>query len=411
MKKTSIILFVMFLVAVAAQNVIVHNLNQRQHSPTNYTIVLSIDGFRADYPTLAVTPALDSIEHQGVKAKSFAPSFPTVTFTNHYGMATGLYAEKHGIVANKFMHRGLKQFYNYTDTNSVLNSKFYKGEPIWVTAEAQKVHTASYFWVGSEVSVKGYKPSITKKFDGSVPYVNRIDSITAWLQLPVKQRPRLVMCYIEDVDNIGHTYGTSGPEIVSAISRADSLINRLRNNIAALSFSDSVNLIIVSDHGMANLDTVSRIVNLNQYLPAHLVDTVSYSDAFSMVYCKKNCTDSVVAAFNGVEGIKAIARNNMPANYHFSANEHCIGDVILLADSAWCMSYNNLPMRAGAHGFAPENNLMNGIFYAVGPDFKQGYEAPQLQNIDLYALLCRLLHISLAQTDSDLSRINCVLKQ
>ena len=61
-----------------------------------YVVVLSMDGFRSDYPSHAHTPTLDSLACVGVKA-AFRPSFPSVTFPNHYSMATGLHPDHHDL--------------------------------------------------------------------------------------------------------------------------------------------------------------------------------------------------------------------------------------------------------------------------------------------------------------------------
>ena len=54
---------------------------------------------------------------------------------------------------------------------------------------------------------------------------------------------------------------------------------------------------------------------------------------------------------------------------------------------------------------------------AVGPDFKEGYEAPltegeqsAFRNIDLYPLLCQLLGVRPAPVDGKLERIQKILK-
>ncbi|MBQ7442215.1 MAG: alkaline phosphatase family protein, partial [Prevotella sp.] len=66
-----------------------------------YTVVISMDGFRWDYPIWYDTPFLDEMAEKGVSS-SLIPSFPTQTFPNHYTLATGLYPDHHGIIANAF---------------------------------------------------------------------------------------------------------------------------------------------------------------------------------------------------------------------------------------------------------------------------------------------------------------------
>ena len=110
-----------------------------------YVVVLSMDGFRSDYPDRAYTPTLDSLAKVGIRA-AFRPSFPSVTFPNHYSMATGLHPDHHGLVNNFFYAPDLDSIYRMADPTP----GFYGGEPIWNTAEKQGVHAASFFWVGSE---------------------------------------------------------------------------------------------------------------------------------------------------------------------------------------------------------------------------------------------------------------------
>ena len=409
MKRLPLILLVVFLAIVAAQDAYVRHLRNRKVEPRNYTVVLSLDGFRFDYQDIANTPTLDSIQRNGVKAAGLQPVFPSLTFTNHYTIATGLYAENHGIVANSFYDRQSRKYYDIYDKKTTSDGYFYQGEPIWVTAESQRIRSAVSMWVGANVSIKGYQPSHWAAYDGFVPYKARIDSVINWLKLPYNQRPHLAMCYLEDVDNVGHSKGPDSPEIVNSIQMADSLIGYFVSQLKTLSFSDSINFIILSDHGMAPISD-EKSVNIEPFIEADWIDTVSYSPAISLIYCKKECVDSVFLALKNVEGVSVMKRSDVDAAFHYSANNR-IGDVIVLADSGMCMKYKDKrTLPGGMHGFDNRNVLMNGIFYAIGPDIKNGFAAPQLYNTDVYGLLCRLLEIAPAHNDGQFERIECVLK-
>src|SRR5690349_6594976 len=69
---------------------------------SSYVVLISIDGYRYDYTEKYHPPTLDRFRKTGASAKSLIPVFPSKTFTNHYSIATGLYSENHGIVANRF---------------------------------------------------------------------------------------------------------------------------------------------------------------------------------------------------------------------------------------------------------------------------------------------------------------------
>lgn len=408
-KSVPYILFVVFLALVGGQDAYVRYLRNRKVAPRNYTVVLSLDAFRYDYQNLANTPALDSISRMGVKAKGFQPVFPSLTFVNHYAMATGLYPENNGIVANNFWERGTKRTFSMYDKKTTTQDYFYGGEPIWVTAESQKVKAVSISWVGSDTQQKGYRPTKWASYSADVPFKARIDSVIKWLNVPYGERPHLAMCYIEETDNAGHSYGPDSEDMKTSIQKADSLVAYFMARLGELSFSDSINFIVLSDHGMAPISN-EKVVDLTPMVKSSWIDTLICSPAISFAYCKKNCEDSLMSVLGNVEGLTSWKRADAPECFHYSANTR-IGDVVVLSDSGWSQIYkSSRPLPKGMHGFDNANPLMNGVFYAFGPDFKVGYEAPQLQNIDLYELLCRLLEIAPASNNGSLERIESVLK-
>lgn len=96
-----------------------------RHQRDRYVVVLSMDGFRSDYPDRAFTPTLDSLANVGVRA-AFRPCFPSVTFPNHYSMATGLHPDHHGLVNNFFYAPDLDSIYRMADPtpDSIAESRY-----------------------------------------------------------------------------------------------------------------------------------------------------------------------------------------------------------------------------------------------------------------------------------------------
>jgi len=210
--------------------------------------MLSMDGFRWDYPDIAETPNLDYIKEHGVKAQSLKPSFPTKTFPNHYTMITGLYPDHHGIIHNNFYDPEKEMYYRTSNREAVQNGEFYGGEPIWVTAENQDIITASYFWIGSEAAVRGVKPTYWKIYEHHFPYTQRIDSVIYWLELPEDERPHLITWYMDEPDSKGHRYGPESTEIKETITYLDSLVGVFLNRLQELPIHENINIIITSDH-------------------------------------------------------------------------------------------------------------------------------------------------------------------
>ena len=69
--------------------------------PRRYVIVVSLDGFRWDYPQMYDAPNIDAIAANGVSTAMWA-SYPASTFPNHYAIATGLVPDHNGLVNNSF---------------------------------------------------------------------------------------------------------------------------------------------------------------------------------------------------------------------------------------------------------------------------------------------------------------------
>src|SRR5690606_10258049 len=73
-------------------------------------VLVSIDGFRADYLELGLTPNLQRLAEQGVRAEWMTPSYPSLTFPNHYTLVTGLRPDRHGVVHNTMRDAELGEF-------------------------------------------------------------------------------------------------------------------------------------------------------------------------------------------------------------------------------------------------------------------------------------------------------------
>jgi len=126
-----------------------------------YVVLVSLDGFRYDYAERYGAKNLLAMALRGASApKGMIPSFPSLTFPNHYTIVTGLYPEHHGIVANSFYDSARKQRYSYTDPKTNGDGSWYGGTPLWVLANGQAMRSACFFWPGSEAEIQGKTPQL-----------------------------------------------------------------------------------------------------------------------------------------------------------------------------------------------------------------------------------------------------------
>ena len=130
----------------------------------NTTVVISLDGCRWDYPLWYDTPMFDFMAENGISS-GLIPSFPSKTFPNHYTLATGLYPDHHGIIANSFLDTESGEVFSLSDPEQKTNPKYYGGEPIWLTAKRQGLRTAVFYWPGSDVPILGQHPDTYFNYD------------------------------------------------------------------------------------------------------------------------------------------------------------------------------------------------------------------------------------------------------
>jgi alkaline phosphatase D len=376
----------------------------------NYVLLVSLDGFRWDYSKLYNTPNLNKMAKDGVNAERMYSSFPTVTFPNHYSIATGLYPDHHGIINNSFPAPDLGLFYRMGDRNAVENPAFYGGEPVWVTAEKQGVKSASFFWVGSEAPVEGIQPAYWKKYDETVTYEARIDTVIKWLNYPIPKRPELVTLYFDEPDATSHIFGPVSPRTGKIVERLDSLMGVLRTKLSALPEAKRINLIILSDHGMSAVSR-DRYINIKSIVPNRMIASISGGNPVYLINPSEGKKDSVLYLLNKAKGLKAWSKSELPPKWHYGTNPR-IPEIVVVADSSWSIGTRSdgSSLRGGAHGYDNSNSDMFSIFYAAGPSLKKNFKFKELNNVDIYNLVCRILDISPVKNDGDPAHIKGMLR-
>lgn len=366
----------------------------------NYVLLVSFDAFRYDYPVIYNTPNMNILAKDGIKADRMISSFPTNTFPNHYSIATGLYPDHHGLVNNSFPAPDLGMFYRMGDRQAVENPAFYGGEPMWVTAQKQGLRAASFFWVGSEAPVGGMHPTYWKKYDESTGYGERIDTVMKWFTYSEERRPRLVTLYFDEPDATSHSFGPESEETKEVVESLDSLVGVIRGKIALLPFADRVNLIVLSDHGMASVSP-KKYINLKSVVPDRMIESISGGNPVYLINPASGKADSVLLLINSTSGVKAWRKSELPEQWHYGTHPR-IPEIVVVADSSWSIGTRPSASRSrGAHGYDNQNPELYSIFYAAGPAFKKNRTLQELNNVDVYNIVCKILKLKPAPNDGN----------
>ena len=362
--------------------------------------MISFDGFRSDYLDWYDTPNMDRFTSEGVRAKGLIPVFVSKTFPNHYSIATGLYAENHGLIGNHFYDPLLDDDYSLSDRSKVEDPKFYEGEPIWVTAEKNNIQTASYFWVGSEAPINNTYPTRWKRYEHDFPFNSRIDSVVNWFSMPKKQRPKLCLLYFHEPDHTGHETGPKSDETAMMVHEIDSLFGTLITKLEQLPISKNLNILVVSDHGMTEISS-ERTIDLSNHIESSKMKQEG-SGPYSLLYdMDKNEIGNIVDKLNTVPKISAYAKKDIPDRYHFKRH-HRIKDILVIADEGWYIKNQAISSaskvgayipKGGTHGYDNQLKSMHALFIANGPAFKKGITVPPFENVNIYPLICKILNI------------------
>jgi predicted AlkP superfamily pyrophosphatase or phosphodiesterase len=359
------------------------------------TILISLDGFRADFLKRGVTPRLNAFIEEGVSPPYMLPSFPSVTFPNHYTLVTGLYPESHGVVGNTFWDPALQKDFFYTDPSKSMQDEWWGGEPLWVTAEKQGIRSAIHMWPGSEAHIRHLEPSFLDTYNGREKLPNKAARILELLDKPgledpsaltADMRPQLILAYVPDIDSYGHKYGPNSTEIVAKTKEVDDMLETMFRGLEERNLTSVVNVVVVSDHGMATTST-DRLIQLDDIIDMSLIHRMDGWPLYGLR--PKDPSPSQLRSL--YETLLEESKQNpnfdvylrdetMPERYHFSNNER-IAPLWIVPKTGWAIvTREHFDVKEakekglvyhprGLHGYDHEHPLMRSIFVARGPAF------------------------------------------
>ena len=386
-----------------------------QESPQERAPVLlvSIDSFRPDYLDRGVTPNLARIAREGVRARWMNPSYPSLTFPNHYTLVTGLRPDHHGIVHNTMRDAALGDFSNSNET-AVREPRWWGGEPVWVTAEKAHLRTATLFWPGSEAPINGTWPTDWIKYDDAMPMTQRVDTVLGWLSRPAGERPRLTTLYLGALDHTAHDFGPYAPQTDATLAEVDVAIGRLLRGLAASGLRDRVNLVIVSDHGMAPVP-YSHSLDIGALVDPADAAYVTTGEVLGFVPQPGHEVAAEARLLGRHDHHECWRKAELPPRWHYGANPR-VPPIVCQMDVGWeAITAQKLARRTpgstrGSHGYDPADPSMRALFIAQGPAFRRGQELAPFDNVDVYPLLARLIGIQPQANDGDIGPVLPALK-
>ncbi len=380
------------------------------HRRPDTLILISIDGFRADYLGRGRTPTLSALAADGAWAKTgMRPSFPSLTFPNHYALITGMRPDRNGIVSNTMEDRAIPTGpFKLGNEEATHNATWWNdATPLWETVQRQGLRAGTMFWPGSEANIHGVSPADFKPFDKKLSGDGRVDVVLDWLGRPTETRPDFVTLYFDIVDTAGHFHGPDSAEVNDAIASVDASVARLIAGLKARGLYEHTNIIIVADHGMASTPPDHMMV-IDDKLDPKITHVVTYW-AEAGIDVAAGHEDEVLAVLPK-EHMQCYRREKLPARLHYGTHRR-VPAIVCLAEPGWLMvtsaemqKKHDRPML-GEHGYDPYDLQMRALFIAHGPAFRHGVTLEPFDNVDVYPLMAKVLGVRPEPSDGVLAEV------
>lgn len=377
--------------------------------PAQRVLLISLDGFRWDYRDRFDTPVLDAVAAAGVSAAKLQPAFPTKTFPNHFTLVTGLVPDHHGIVSNTM--RDGDAWFRMSDRAAVVDPKWWQAEPIWTTLEKQQRKTAPLLWPGSEAPIGGVMPTHWVQYKQDLTDAERVQMVVDLYAKPESAWPDFATMYWHEVDTVGHAAGPESAEVRAAAERVDRALGELRARLGAMPIGRTLNVIIVSDHGMAQLSP-ERAIYLEDYIDVDAITLVDSSPNMGVMSATLTNDDIYARLAGRHPSLKVYRKGEIPARLQYGAHPR-VPPIFIMADDGWTIlaRRSGAPWsRFGSHGYDNAAESMQGLFVAAGPAFKPGTRVDRFRSVDLYELMCRILGVTPHKNDGDSKAIGSLLR-
>ncbi|XP_011302961.1 ectonucleotide pyrophosphatase/phosphodiesterase family member 5-like isoform X2 [Fopius arisanus] len=375
-------------------------------SPHPKLLVVSYDGFRYDYFNKNITPFMVQMKEEWTDVEYMTSVFVTKTIPNHHTIATGFYAETHGVLETALL--GPEGYLNLSQELFTYNKNIL---PIWTinALDGEDRYSGTMMWPGGEYKYRGMVvPSHVVPFNMAMPWKVRADKVISWF-LDEKNPVNFAALYIEEPDFHAHGLGTQHPKVKDLLRKLDDFTKYLHTKLEEHNLHD-VNVIHLSDHGMADV-TMSKIVNITELVGKDEYEAVTTtSTMFIMPHEGKehNVYNKFKAAANKTGAFEVWWKYEIPERYHYGSNSR-MSSIFVVAKVGYAFEglYDSFPFYQsafnititnasvfGVHGYDNEDRRIRPMFFAKGPAFLSHCKLEPFHNIDLLSLFCNILHIS-----------------
>lgn len=159
-----------------------------------------------------------------------------------------------------------------------------------------------------------------------------VDTVVSWFS---EEEFDLVTLYFGEPDNVGHAKGPDHPDRKKIIAQIDDIIGYLRDAIDSHGLTDSLNVIITSDHGMTTVKKRPQVdeIILNRYL--NLIQLASFEildyGGFGILTPRPGKEQEVYDALSHAPNLTVYKKHQMPESFRLGRSER-LPPIVVMAD-------------------------------------------------------------------------------
>ena len=424
----------------------------------HYVVLISVDGLAHYYfdDPKAPMPTIRKLAAEGARARTMHTSFPTVTWTNHTALVTGVQPWKHGVIGNDYFDRDQLKTVPYILDALFGKDELVKSPTIYDLAHQAGLKTAAICWPASRGAKTldwtvpdvleqglfeqfGTAELLAEARDAGVPvekqneWCKKInegkpmrDSMYGRLATLAiaKHQPHLLLLHLVTVDSAQHSYGRNTAEAYWAIHDSDSRVRDVVDGVEAAGLKEKTTFIITSDHGFI---TFTKQIQPNVMLKKAGLITAALANKVTerKVWChpeggacfvyvldsanREALIHQIKPQLSALEGVEKLVEGKDFASLGFQTpdKDSRLPDLVLSAKDGY--SFSNevggdseivaTDVPRGAHGYVPSHPLMGASFIISGRGIKPGVVLDEVSNLDVAPTTAALLGIEMKNVD------------
>lgn len=381
-------------------------------------MVIALDGFRWDYLARAkANGGFSKFVNTGSLANQLVPVYPSETYPNLYSILTGLYPENHGFVSKIMYDRTrAKIFYSYDGEDGEETYWWNQTDPIWITSTQQKKSTSVYAWPGCTVRIRDVRPYLCMRSNTDHETAIFEHNLQDALKRLTKNEIEFALVYSSYPGEIGLHFGPQSKEMNETINTIDNVLNQFLTSIINTSLVETLNVIILSDHGMTNYPTWNNSFSIFKLVMPDDIEFVTSFGTEVGVYPKAGKINKVYEELKKITFANVWKQQDIPEALH--VKWHSRTPTILVAAKpgyAFVRIPNTDKQKPAALGVLEYKGIygydpsvvpeMNGIFLVIGPNFRKNVTIGNISVVDVYNMMTCVLSIEGHPNNGSWSRI------